>query len=135
MRKINDPSLPVFQKYYVVSGRPSPNLIGHLLLAGLLYLAPPVVAEKVVVSLFILLFPLGVRYAVASIRRRATPLAFLAFPMIYSYLLGQGFYNFCLSIAVFFFVVGYWIRNRDRLMRNGELSSRPLGLFFMPATS
>ena len=32
-----------------------------------------------------------------------------------SYLLGQGFYNFCLSIAVFFFVAGYWIRNRDRL--------------------
>src|SRR5438105_2461262 len=25
MRKIHDPSLPVFQKYYFVSGRPSPN--------------------------------------------------------------------------------------------------------------
>src|SRR5438552_6591859 len=35
--------------------------------------------------------------------------------MIYSYLVGQGFYTFCLSIAVFFYVVGYWIRNRDRL--------------------
>jgi len=115
MRKIGDPSLTVFRQYYFVSGEPSPNLIGHLALAGLLSFLPPLVAEKVLVSLYIALFPLAVRYAVRSIRARATPLAFLAFPMVYSYVFAQGFYNFCLSIAVFFFVVGYWIRHRDRL--------------------
>jgi hypothetical protein len=128
MRKIHDPSLPVLQKYYFVTSRPRPNLIGHLLLAGLMYVTPPVVAEKLVISLFIVLFPVAVRYAVASIRRRATPLAFLAFPMLYSYLLGQGFYNFCLSIAVFFFVVGYWIRNRDRLDLKRGVALAALGL-------
>jgi hypothetical protein len=115
MRKIADPAHDVFAHYYYVSKAPSPNLIGHLLLAGLLYVVKLVVAEKLLVSLYIVLFPLAVRYAVGGIRRRATPLAFLAFPMIYSYVLAQGFYNFCLSIAVFFFLVGYWVRNRDRL--------------------
>ena len=115
MRKIGDPSLSVLRKYYYVSGEPSPNLIGHLALAGLMSFLGPLAAEKVLVSLYVALFPLAVRYAVRSIRRSASPLAFLAFPMVYSYLFAQGFYNFCLSIAVFFFVVGYWIRHRDEL--------------------
>ncbi len=115
MRKIGDPSLSVFRKYYYVSGEPSPNLIGHLALAGLMSFLGPLAAEKVLVSLYIALFPLAVRYAVRSIRTSASPLAFLTFPMVYSYLFAQGFYNFCLSIAVFFFVVGYWIRHRDEL--------------------
>jgi hypothetical protein len=115
MRKINDPSLPVLRHYYFVSGQPSPNLIGHLVLAGLLYVVPPVLAEKLLVSLYIVLFPLAVRYATGAIRRSARPLGFLAFPMLYSYLLGQGFYNFCLSMAAFFAIVGYWAKNRDRL--------------------
>jgi hypothetical protein len=115
MRKIGDPALSQFGKYYVVTDAPIPNLIGHLVLAGLLYAVKPVIAEKLLVSLYMVLFPLAVRYAVRSIRPRALPLAFLAFPMTYSYLFAQGFYNFVLSVAVFFFVVGYWIRNRDRL--------------------
>jgi hypothetical protein len=115
MRKIGDPAHSVFRQYYFVSNKPIPNLIGHLALAGLMSFFSPLVAEKVLVSLYIVLFPLAVRYALRSIRPRAAPLAFLAFPMVYSYLFAQGFYNFCLSIAVFFFVVGYWIRHRDRL--------------------
>jgi hypothetical protein len=115
MRKIGDPALGAFRHYYVVSNAPIPNLIGHMVLAGLLYAVPPVAAEKILVSLYMVLFPLAVRYAVRAIRPRATPLAFLAFPMVYSYLFAQGFYNFVLSCGVFFFVVGYWVRNRDRL--------------------
>jgi hypothetical protein len=115
MRKINDPAHSVFSQYYYVSHAPTPNLIGHLLLAGLLYIVKPLVAEKMLVSLYIVLFPLAVRYALRGIRKQATPLAFLAFPMIYSYVFAQGFYNFCLSIPAFFFLVGYWVRTRDRL--------------------
>ncbi|MDB5323199.1 MAG: hypothetical protein JWN40_4830 [Phycisphaerales bacterium] len=115
MRKIGQPAHDVFARYYFVSKSPNPNLIGHLLLAAFLYIVKPVVAEKLLVSLYIVLFPLSVRYAVRGIRKQATPLAFLAFPMIYSYVFAQGFYNFCLSIPVFFFLVGYWVRHRDRL--------------------
>src|SRR5213075_2780033 len=60
MRKINDPAMPVLKHYYFVSGQPSPNLVGHLVLAGLLYVVPPVIAEKLLVSLYIVLFPLSV---------------------------------------------------------------------------
>jgi hypothetical protein len=115
IRKYNDPGLSVYRQYYWVSKEPMPNLVGHLLLAGLMAVMPPTGAEKVVVSLYVVLLPLGVRYCVRAIRRSATPLAWLAFPMVYNYLFAQGFYNFVLSCGVFFFVVGYWVRNRDRM--------------------
>jgi len=85
-----------------------------------MYFLTPLVAEKMLVSLYMVLFPLAVRYAVRSIRPKAMPLAFLALPLVYNYLFAQGFYNFCLSIAVFFFIIGYWIRNRDRLAARGH---------------
>jgi hypothetical protein len=115
MRKYADPALSVFRKYYVLATRPIPNLAGHLVLAGLGAVVSPTVAEKVLVSLYVVLLPLGVRYGVRSIRRGATPLAWVAFAMVYNYLYAQGFYNFVLSCGVFFFVVGYWVRNRDRM--------------------
>lgn len=115
MRKYDDPELTVFRKYYVVVKKPLPNLAGHLMLEGLTAVMSPEAAEKVVVSLYMVLLPLGVRYGVRSIRRGATPLAWVAFAMTYNYLYAQGFYNFVMSCGVFFFVVGYWIRNRDRM--------------------
>lgn len=115
LRKYHDPSLPALRRFYLISATPSPNLVGHLLLAGLLYVVPPLAAEKLVVSLIVVLLPLSARYAVRSIRPRAAALSFLAFPLVYSFLLGQGFYNFCLSLAAFFFLVGYWVRRRESL--------------------
>jgi hypothetical protein len=115
MRKYADPALSVFRSYYVLATRPIPNLAGHLVLAGVGAVVSPTVAEKVLVSLYVVLLPLGVRYGVRSIRRGATPLAWVAFAMVYNYLYAQGFYNFVLSCGVFFFVVGYWVRNRDRM--------------------
>jgi hypothetical protein len=115
LRKFHDPALDVFRKYYYISHEPTPNLAGHLILAGLLYVAPPTVAEKILVSLYVVLFPLAVRYAVKAVHCRAAPLAYLSFPLIYSFLFHQGFYNFCLSFAAFFLVIGYWFRNKDRL--------------------
>src|SRR5688572_20008572 len=63
LRKYDDPKFDQFRKYYYVSREPMPNLAGHLLLAGLLYVAPPTVAEKVLVSLYVVLFPVALRYA------------------------------------------------------------------------
>ncbi len=115
LRKYNDPELEVFRKYYTISSTPSPNLAGHLLLLGFLKIVPPVLAEKLLLSLYIILLPLGLRYAARSIRPKSSWIGFLAFPMIYSFLLGQGFYNFCLSLPAFLFTVGYWFRYRDKM--------------------
>lgn len=37
-------------------------------------------------------------------------LAVLCFPLLAGFFLHMGFYNFCYSIAIYFFLLGYWLR-------------------------
>jgi hypothetical protein len=54
----------------------------------------------------------AVRYALGGLDARGRFLAVLAFPFVFSWLLHMGFYNFCLSTALFFFAAGYWFRHQ-----------------------
>jgi hypothetical protein len=94
---------------------PEPNYLSHLLLAGLLALGPPWLAEKLVLLLYVLGLPLALRYALRSARQPgADAVALLGFPLIYSVVLVWGFYNFCLSLVLLLLVSGYWQRHTRR---------------------
>ncbi len=98
-----------------------PNWASHALLAGLLYLLPPIVCEKIVVSLCVAGLPLSLLYFLRAIDRRNALLALVGFPFAYHYLLQMGFYNFALSVPMFFFALGYWWSRKDA-MRMGHWS-------------
>jgi hypothetical protein len=114
LRDYHDPGRPLLRTFYQLNTNPKPNWFSHLLLAGLLNVAPPLVAEKVLLTLYWTLLPLAVRYAVRSVRHDAGYLAVLAFPFADNLFLHMGFYNFCFSLAFWFLVVGYWLRHRER---------------------
>ncbi|HIE68836.1 MAG TPA: GtrA family protein, partial [Planctomycetes bacterium] len=57
-----------------------PNWASHALLAGLLYLLPPIVCEKIVVSLCVAGLPLSLLYFLRAIDRRNALLALVGFP-------------------------------------------------------
>lgn len=114
IRKYFDPDCTAFQAYYNFNRNFTPNWAGHLVLAGLTSFLPLLVAEKVFLSGYVILFPLAVRYAVSAVRRDSAFLAVLAFPFVYNYPLHMGFYSFSYSLAMFFFVSGYWLRHRER---------------------
>jgi hypothetical protein len=80
-----------------------------------LYLLPTLAAEKIFLSGYIILLPLSIRYALRGIRPESGFLTFLMFPFIFNYPLQMGFYSFAYSLAVFFFLVGYWVRRREQL--------------------
>ncbi|MBM4036934.1 MAG: hypothetical protein FJ290_00340 [Planctomycetes bacterium] len=205
------PDRAAFREYYELNPRLELTWLGHLVLVGLMWVAPERVAEKILLSGYVLLLPLAIRYALRSVRPRLpamdrgecgrglraprgaetprpqpqpaprgaeTPrpqpppvpdgaadddevghaersrgispgagekrdssttqgsarndrvrgpgpphaeagdagwLALLGFPFIYNYTLHMGFFSFCYSLALFFFVVGYWLRHRERL--------------------
>src|SRR5438067_602152 len=46
---------PALRKYYVLNHWPEPNLAGHWIMAGLMNFLPPFIAEKVLLSLYIVL--------------------------------------------------------------------------------
>lgn len=132
-----------FRAYYEINGYPFPNWLSHFALAMLMFVFPPLIAEKVFLSLYVILFPLAMRYFLNAAHgykpenlRRDTlrnvdakfaqpnpltkepgrhSLVILSFTFIYNYLLLMGFYNFAVSVPLFFLTLGYWYRHRDAL--------------------
>ncbi len=95
-----------------------PNWLSHLMLAAFLYVFPPLVAEKVLLTLAVGLVPISFFYLLDAIHKRGFVFAWLGFLFSYNYLLFMGFYNFALSTSLFFFCFGHWWRHKDDIRVN-----------------
>ena len=105
---------PLFQKYYEINARPYPNWISQGAMALLMFIVPPLAAEKLFVSLYALLFLAGAWYLAGSVESGRRWLAFLAFPFVHNHMFQFGFYNFSMSLALFLWILGFWWRHRER---------------------
>ena len=92
-----------------------PNWLSHILLAALLYVFPPVISEKVFLTIAIGLVPIAFFYFIDAVHKRGFVFAWLGFPFAHNYLLYMGFYNFQLSISFFFFSFGFWWKHRGNM--------------------
>lgn len=93
-----------------------PNWLSHIMLAALLHLFPPVITEKVFLSIAIGMIPISFFYFLNAVHKEQEGkfvYAWLGFPFAYNYLLYMGFYNFTLSISFFFFSFGFWWKHKD----------------------
>lgn len=104
---------PVVARLYEVDLQALPNLLATFLLAGLLTVAGPDTAEKLLVAAYAVLLPLALRYALRGVDPRAGWLAVVAVPFTGGYLFFYGFYNFCLGLALSLVVAGVALRRRD----------------------
>ena len=84
-------------------------------MAGLMYIFPPLICEKIFFSLCIGLLPLSLLYLLNGVQKGKTLFCLVGFIFAYNYLLHMGFYNFALSVSLFFFALGYWWRCEDKL--------------------
>lgn len=87
-----------------------PNYLSNILFFVLFVVLPPWLAEKTLLSIYVVGLPLALRYLLRAIRPESGWLVILGFPFIYSVVLVWGFYNFCFSLALLLWVLGYWIR-------------------------
>jgi hypothetical protein len=115
LKEYDAPDSARYRDFYTINPHPDPNWFGHVLLVALMYFLPPLVAEKVLLTGYVVLLPLSLRFALRSLRPGAEWLAVLAFPFVGNGFLHLGFYNFCYSLPMYFVVVGYWLRHRDGL--------------------
>lgn len=92
-----------------------PNWASHIILALLMYIFPPIICEKILVSICITFLPISLFYFLNGVRRGKAFLGLIGFIYAYNYLLHMGFYNFTLSIPLFFFALGYWWRRKDKI--------------------
>ena len=125
LTEYRNPDYP-FRAYYEINAYPFPNWLSHFALAMLMFVFPPLIAEKIFLSLYVILFPLAMHYFLNAVQPeqnasgrhalQARPsLVILSFTFIYNYLLLMGFYNFAVSVPLFFLTLGYWYRHRDTI--------------------
>lgn len=109
------PDGTAYRQYYELNSLPVPNALGHFILALLMAFLPHLAAEKCLISAYVLLLPLSVRYAVMAVRPSSGWIALLVVPLSLNWIFHQGFYNFLISVAIFFFLLGYWLRRREAM--------------------
>jgi hypothetical protein len=105
---------PLYSKYYELNLSVGPNWVVTLLLGGLMLVFSPAVAEKILVSGYVVLFALSARLALGAIRAESRWLAPAALLLVFNLPLHMGFYNFCLSLGLLLLVVGYYLRRHPR---------------------
>lgn len=104
-----------FSIFYEINARPFPNWTFTALATVLYPLLPIVVVEKLILSAYLGGLVLAGFYFVRSIDTEKTPLGLGFFLFGYNWFLLMGFYNFCLSMPLALFVIGYGLRHRGVL--------------------
>lgn len=99
-----------FHEVYTISWEPIPNWTSVALLAGLSCLVPPLIAEKLLVSLYVCGFAAGYRYFVNSLANSPGWLTLVGFLLAFHRCFWLGFYNFSLSLVLLWITLGYFQR-------------------------
>lgn len=118
LRVFHDEDSTLLREYFKLNLTLFPNWLAHVCMSLLMYIFPPLVAEKILLSVIIGLFPLSFFYFLDSAHKGKSLYGFLGFLFADSYLLHMGFYSFSLSVPLFFFALGYFIKYREDMRVN-----------------
>lgn len=129
-----------YDPFYSLNTNFEPNWFGHLWLAFFQLFFAPETAEKVFLSAYVAMFGLGLRYLIRQINPESGFLSVFGLLFAWHFLLQSGFYNYACSIALFFWVCGFWLQYRYALTPLRGLvwallwlalfSAHPMGLVF-----
>jgi hypothetical protein len=92
-----------------------PNWSSQLVLVLLLYVFKPLVAEKILTSLYVVGFPWSLRYFLGAFGAERRALAPIGLFFVWNRCFLMGFYNYCLSLILFWLVMGYFLRHCRQL--------------------
>ena len=110
-----------YSRFYELNQEPNPNWISHIVLAMLMFLFKGVVAEKVLLSGYVLLFLSGGYVLFKRLSNNSHYWPLIIFLFVFNRFLVAGFYNFVISIAFFFWFLEVWLsvleeRKKGRIM-------------------
>jgi hypothetical protein len=125
LRVYDQPAGAPLRQYLERNSEALPNWFVFFLQAKVLAFVSVAAAEKVLIAAYVVLLPLGLRYALRAVDRDAGFLAALGLPFTYNFLFGMGFLNFCWSLAAFCFAFGFYLWRRERFRARDVL---PLAL-------
>ena len=113
LREYGRPGAGLLREYFLINREALPNWFVFFLMSKALAFVSVPMAEKLLLTAYVLLLPLSARYALRAIDPRSLFLSVLAFPFVYNFLFHMGFFNFCFSLPAFLFTVGWWLRRPE----------------------
>ena len=108
LKEWNNPDYTKFHQVYDLNLTFFPNWSNYALFYLALHIVSPLIAEKIYVSICVLLFPFSFYYLLTAINKRLRIFSLLGFLYSYNYLLQMGFYNFTLAFPLCLISIGYW---------------------------
>ena len=91
-----------------------PNLGFHLIAYPLLQFFPPLIVEKIFVSIYIFLMGVCVPFFLRSFDKTVFPTAFLVFPATFNFTLMMGFYSYVIAVPFFLLATSLAWRTRNK---------------------
>ena len=110
-----------YPEKYVLNFFPSPYSFVDYLVVILNWIFTLQFSWKLILSLYIILFPWSIFYLIRSVNEQKTILGFFSFLFVYSWYFNMGFVNFVFSLPFFFFTLGFWWRSQNRLTWKREV--------------
>ena len=99
-----------YQTGFVIARLLSPYVFEMWILMSLMGAVDAVVAEKLLVCLYLAGFCFGFRYLLKALAPSDETLPLFSFLFVFNYPIYMGFYNFCLGMAISFWIAGFWVR-------------------------
>lgn len=103
---------PNIAAHYHIDWRPHPNWTGHAVMALLMFLVPPLVAEKLLLTLILATLFIGAWLLATAVHPKNDVYAFAVFAFTYAQSLIAGYYNYSLSVGLFLIVLAMWWRRK-----------------------
>ena len=105
-------SVPEFQQYFRIHWNPAGNLLSQAMCALFIRLFDPAAAEPLILTIYLMLFPLAVWFAVKPVSQFPSAFALASLPFANNYFLHMGFWNFYYGAILFFVGIGVYLRWR-----------------------
>jgi len=104
----------LYHRFYALIYNPDPNCFTTFALTMLLFIAKGVTAEKLFLTLYLIIYIGGCYKLLFRIAGGLSWWLLAMFILVFPLTLAKGFYNFSFSIGVYFWVVWAWIRFMER---------------------
>jgi hypothetical protein len=114
LREFTNPNY-IFSQFYELHLALYPNWLANFLEWAFLYVAPAMIAEKLLLTVYVISFPLGFFYFLDAVQVGRNLSGFISFLFIFNFLLMKGFFSFALAIPLFFLILGYWWKHKEHL--------------------
>jgi hypothetical protein len=114
MRELLSHHATVYSRYYTIKHILPPYALYYYALLALSKLCSLLLADRLILCAYLVLFVFGFRYMAQKIGPSADLATLLAVVLALNWSAGMGFLNYCLSLALVFWAIGLWLRFTGR---------------------